>query len=189
MVREYSKTIILVIVLLLVHNMHCMDVTHKKLRNISNSSFAQTEIQVLPEGSWILVKNSQSNMCLTWTSDKVIKQSTCNSKQLNQLWKVKKVEGREGDWVKISNINREFLENSGRIYKISDVNETGSQNFLATERDSGLNLINESVNKCLAPSNLNDGGLVEHIACCDKAINQWKFEKVDFNPLPIATKK
>lgn len=189
MIRECCKALILVIVLVLVHNMYCMDVTHKKLRISSNASLTQTDMKVLPEGSWILVKNSQSNMCLTWTSDKVIKQYTCNSKQLNQLWKVKKVEGKEGDWVKISNINKEFLENAGRNYKISDVNETASQIFLATERDSGLNLKNESVKKCLAPSNLNDGGLVEHISCCDKAINQWKFEKVDFNSLPIATKK
>jgi hypothetical protein len=181
MIREYS--LMLVIVLVLVQNLNCMNITYKNLRNSSNINFAQTEMQAVPEGSWFLIKNSGSNMCLTWTSGKTIKQALCNSKQLNQIWKVQKNEKKEGGWVHISNINGEFLENAGRNYKISDKNETGSQVFLATDRDSGLNLKNESSKKCLAPSDLNDGSLVKHMACCDKAINQWKFEKVDFNPL------
>lgn len=180
MLREYSKAIILIVVLVLVQN---MDITLKKLRNSSNeapTSFAQ--MQKAPLGSWYIIRNVHSNMCLTWAANTFVKQTPCNPNQLNELWKVKSAEGKEGDWVKISDINGQFLDYSNGEYRIASENKSGSQNFFAEERDSAYTLKNESGKKCIAPSNLNDGSLIKQIRCCGAKENLWKFEKVDFNP-------
>jgi hypothetical protein len=67
----------------------------KKLSQVSQTSFAQLEIEKLPEGSWFLFRSSHSNLCLTVGADKVPKQTKCDSKQINQIWRIQKVQQKE----------------------------------------------------------------------------------------------
>jgi hypothetical protein len=195
MIHNYTKFLMLVIVLMLVQN---MDLTFKKLKKLSQvpqTSFAQLEIQKLPDGSWFLLRSVHSDMCLTWGSDRVTKQTACNSKQLNQLWKIKKIQEKQGDWIKISNINGDFLDNKGgekkrkSKYGISSENKSDTQNFLAEIRDSGFTLKNERGAKCIVPTNLDDGSLIQQKRCCGSNQTQWKLEKVNYTPNPTPNKR
>jgi hypothetical protein len=65
------------------------------------------------EESWYQLRNIDTNLCLSWSSDKSVTQIACNKNQKNQFWKVTKNIEKGSRWIKISNINGDFLENQG----------------------------------------------------------------------------
>jgi hypothetical protein len=186
MIQNTIKLSLLFIVLLLVQN---VDLTLiKSLKSSLNNQIKNIDItdsNSFSGDSWFLMRNIYTDLCLTWNSNKSVEQVTCNKKKSNQLWKITKVNLKEGTWINFSNVNGEFLEYQGEeskinnMYLISPRKQPESQNFFAVKVDSGFSLQNESGKKCLAPKNLDEKGMIEQTRCCGTLRTAWRFEKVD----------
>jgi hypothetical protein len=190
MINNSLKLIILLTVLLLVQSVDLKQ--NKALKNSQKSeeiSFAQLTADALPEGTWLLLRNTHSNKCLTWRPDRTIKLVDCSQKEIRQYWKVSK--SNSGKSISISNINKYFLDNQGgnglksSKYGLSYKGESNTQNFIVEKFGNEFSLQNERGRKCLTSILKGKYVRVEQRGCCFKNLTSWTYEKVNFDDSKI----
>jgi cell division septation protein DedD len=176
MTRNCAKFIIFMIVLILIQD---VDLKLKNLKKIKTP-----EENTTVERPWMLIRNDHSNLCLSLSSNEILKQVECDIEQENQHWKQSKIADKEENFVKIYNKNGKYLTNLGGDssrtsgYGVLPENNSPNQNFSIIIRDKKMYLKSEA-GRCLSPESTNVGSKIEQRVCCKNAHAAWKFIEIN----------
>jgi hypothetical protein len=188
---------ILILSFALVQN---FDLLRKKLKlhKFTNTMTTEsgTEIEHIPTGQWYLIRNSQTNKCITKGGDTYLRQLPCDFKNQNQWWKIANNSKKGKGWIFISSHNGQMIDDrwgsrsSGNSYWVYNPNGTTSQNFFASKELNGFTLYNEQGRKCLTSTDYKDNTNITQHSCGKKKNQQWTFdlvsEMVSRKPSPSA---